>query len=339
LKTRFSRLLIGALAVVMATGCQGATVVPSSTQPASIPQSVSRDPAKAAAAMPDCTLPAVKLPGQYIVMNSEGKVFDGVYTTTHGTWTEGTVSATTPPTPSPSGEPGTPPSESYVYFGTYHLNKAQQTGCAYLVTSANGQNLGNDTEGLVATPSFPTRSIGFSHGAGGALAATVTGLSASGGKGSLRLTASGGALYDQGPVTFTSRITRHEYVNDAEWLMRPHYAFSCDPNDYILKEVRTRAVDRAVLGPFYPQDQLVMYRAHYSYCGVDHSNIDSLVGTIQEWYKLPEGTARWTSHVDFSKKHDWTGSGPVAVWEEAYLFNFIPAPYRNINLALVQVRN
>lgn len=208
----FPRTLFGIVAgAAVLTACHGSGGTLVMPEPGSQPLGAHvSTPARLSPRLPDCKAGKAKIPGNYIIMNSDGNVKHGAYTDIDGNWAEGKVTPAATPSASPSGEPSPPTQEIYVYVGTYHLKTTGQTGCAYLVTTVSGKPLmdSDDNASFAGTPDFSTEFYAFSVTKLGKLVATASGLSASGGSGTLTLT-KGKRTYDTGTLTFTGRIRRH----------------------------------------------------------------------------------------------------------------------------------
>lgn len=211
MRTVFPKALFGVVAsAAVLAACHGAggyTPVAAASLPmaAHVPGF-----ARVSPRLPDCNAAKAKIPGTYIIMNSDGNVKSGAYSDIDGNWAEGKVTPAATPSASPSGEPSPPTQEIYLYVGTYHLKTSGQTGCAYLVTTVSGKPLmdSDDNASFAGTPDFSTEFYTFNVTKIGKLVATASGLGASGGSGTLTLT-KGKSTYDTGTLTFTGRIRRH----------------------------------------------------------------------------------------------------------------------------------
>ncbi len=358
----FSRSLFGIVAAagILAACHGGANYAPPMSAPASLPMvahEATLPGSPRTTHLPDCKAGVAKFPGTYIIMDSAGEVKNGTYSTIDGTWAEGKLTPTTAPSASPTSEPSPPVEDVYVYVGTYRLKKLRQTGCVYLVTSIQGKPLvGSDSATLTAAPDFSSDSFAFKRTHQGRLIATASGLSASGGSGRLTLKTAGGGTYDTGTLTLTTRITKHENVvgsaipsniGNASPRIRPNYAFSCNPRDYqdtavvdVTAGTETRLpteysfIYSAPVGA----NDLYWYRPHYSFCGVDHSNVDGSVVTNQRQTGNGAGNPLLLLRANFDPNYPWADHPYVAVWEEAWFLNFIPDYRYNISAVLVHVR-
>jgi hypothetical protein len=209
--------------------CQGGTTyAPQTGAPGDTSQgAMGRAPLPApfdriASALPDaagtCTAPDAKLPGNYISMLADGTAKGTTFTTATGgisSWSLDKYSKAAKPKPTPSPSPGTSPTpnpktiEVWVYTGTYVTAKTKQTGCATVIASKSGRPLEPGIGSGIGTNSVqfsaPYWKTGNKPLATGLLSETVTGLSASGGKGTAVLTSSKGATYDTATITLTGR--------------------------------------------------------------------------------------------------------------------------------------
>jgi hypothetical protein len=360
--TPFSRSLFGIVAAagILAACHSSENYAPPTPAPASLPMvaheaNVPGSPRNMH--LPDCKVSVAKLPGTAIIMDSEGDVKNGTYSTIDGSWVEGKVTPTAAPSASPASEPSPPVESVYVYVGTYRLKKTRQIGCAYLVTSLEGKPLvGNDNATLTAAPDFSSDSFAFKRTNQGRLIAMVSGLSASGGSGTLTLKTASGGTYDTGTLALTTRITKHENVlggaipsniGNKSPRIRPNYAFSCNPNDYQYSTVVdvTAGTETRLPTPYsfiysapVGANDLYWYRPHYSFCGVDNSNVDSSVVTNQKQGSNGAGNPTMLLRANFDANYRWGDHPYVAVWEEAWFLNFIPDGRYNINAVLVHVR-
>jgi hypothetical protein len=208
-----SGLVALAIASVLA-GCGGLSGFAPTAGPAGI------DTARASAPtqqqlVPDanpkgtCTAPIYKVPGTYVGLVAFGNVAAGTFTSQTGLWVQSVYKPGTMPTPSaiPSAKPGPP---EFVYVGTYAMKKSKITGCAVLLTTQNGKPFKHSTQNAfgVGSPLVKAKGLSISPVTTGNLTMTITGLSASGGKGSAILTTSAGAPYDTATITLTARYTQ-----------------------------------------------------------------------------------------------------------------------------------
>lgn len=212
MRMTFPRALFGVIAsAAVLAACHGSGDTPLLPAPGSQPLVVrAATTARLSPRLPDCKAGKSKIPGTYIIMNSDGNVKSGAYTSIDGNWAEGKVAPAATPSASPSGEPSPPAQEIYLYVGTYHLKTSGQTGCAYLVTTVSGEPLmdSHNNASFAGSPDFTTEFFTMSVTKFGKLVATARALSASGGSGTLTLT-KGKSTYDTGTLTFTGRIRRH----------------------------------------------------------------------------------------------------------------------------------
>jgi hypothetical protein len=211
MSTAFPKMLFGIIAAAAAlAACHGGNYTPASDGSAPLPM-VAHMPgsARLSPRLPDCKAGRAKIPGTYVIMNSDGNVKRGAYASIDGNWFEGKVTPTSTPSASPSGEPSPPTQAIYLYVGTYHLKNSGQTGCAYLVTTVSGKPLmdSRNNASFDGTPDFSTEFFAFNVTKFGKLVAAASGLSASGGSGRLTLKTRKGT-YDTGTIAFTGRIRR-----------------------------------------------------------------------------------------------------------------------------------
>lgn len=323
------------VAAIALTACQGRYASPPVTP--QIPGLASAHPA---ATMPDCDASQAKLPGKYVLMNSEGNVDagKGTYRTSIGHWDEGMLSATSAPSPGPTGEPSPPPVGTYVYVGTYRLDRTGQTGCAYLVTTIDHKGLeGKDDATLEATPRLDTRNFSFKETTYGKLLVTASGLGASSGTGSLRLMTRSGATYDRGSIAFTRRLRVRDRTAGLSAIVRPNYTFSCDPSKYKNGLVNIPASPALTHHQFiYHYDLSYTYRSHFAFCGVDNSNLDNLFKIVFE-SDNGAGTS-WMIAFQLNQPYDWAAHPDVVLWSSAYFLGFIPSPLKNADVSLLRIR-
>jgi hypothetical protein len=159
------------------------------------------------------------IPGTYTSITAQGHITGTTFTAKIGVgssiWERFTYVLAKPtptPTPTPKHTPTPKPTPTptpqplYFYFGTYivkHVAKVDTTGCATIIATQNGANIKGATYNSINLdhPSFakPVRST-FA-GLGTVTKLTITGLSASGGKGTFLL--SNGFT---GTITLTRRV-------------------------------------------------------------------------------------------------------------------------------------
>jgi hypothetical protein len=155
-----------------------------------------------------CTAPVQKVPGTYIEMVAFGNVAAGTFTSQTGLWFQSSYKPGPKPAPSsvPSAKPGP---RDYFYIGTYVLKKSKQTGCAVLLATQNGKPFKGSKQNAfgVGAPLVKAKTLKITPLESGNLSMTITGLSASGGRGSATLTTSTGAAYDTATITLTGRYT------------------------------------------------------------------------------------------------------------------------------------
>lgn len=300
-----------------------------------------------AAAMPDargpaaargCGLAKQPLPGRYVIMQSQGVVTNGVYHATDGVWEAGTVSATTQP--SPTSEPNPPRKAVYLYVGQYHLDRYNQTGCAYLVTTQNGDPIqGKDSGDFDLLPSFGHVAFSVKPTIGGVLTARAV-LTASGGHGVIALSTKNG-LADKGTVTFSARILEKDFASlrDATSAgVQPNYAFSCDSKNYVYKTVQAAKPGTARGFGFDPRASGVIYVERFGLCAVENSLLGQSDVTSAQSYAFAHGAITYSLQATFSASFPWANNPDVAVWEEAYWPDGTRYSVADIHLALVRVR-
>jgi len=166
-----------------------------------------------------CTAPNVKIPGDYISLLAAGDVKGGTFsipaTAIVASWSSAEYTLGTP-TPKPTATPKASPTPKpkfekvWIYSGTYSLTKSKQTGCTILVTTQSGKPLepglpfNASTDGFVQYTQANVN-VGKTK-LSGTISETISGLSASGGKGSVTLFTMKGSSYDTGTITLTSRV-------------------------------------------------------------------------------------------------------------------------------------
>ncbi len=170
------------------------------------------------AAIPACTAPVGKIPGQYTSFLATGNVKGTTFTSTSGyslyfvanyvkATPVPTTSPSTGPTTSPTSRPTAPPPE-YFYYGTFTLKKGAG-GCVYLIATVS-QKPPKGSKTNAAGLGFPnlkgTYRSKYPLVAEGPLDLKVSGLSASGGSGPLTLLKKTGGTYNTGIVKLTGRM-------------------------------------------------------------------------------------------------------------------------------------
>lgn len=207
---------IALTAIVTLAGCHGSTsYVPTAgvaySAAAAAPSWQSL--LTAASVAGSCTKATAKVPGTYILLVAFGNVRNAKFTSVAGSlWLQERYVTARPgpsPTPStlPSAKPGPP---DYLYTGSYTLKKSRQTGCAVLLTTQNGKSFKGSKENAFAVGSPVVKAKAWkieSTGLTGGLTLTVANLSASGGRGSAKLTTSTGAPYDTATIALTARLS------------------------------------------------------------------------------------------------------------------------------------
>jgi hypothetical protein len=169
----------------------------------------------------DCDAPDMKIPGDYISMAAFGSQKGSTFTSTAGVsfWmiqrysrgTKPTASPSAGPTASPTSGPTPKPVQVFFYTGTYTTQKTKQTGCAILFVTKNHKpiikGLGSGIAGGNPQFSEPYIKTGKKPLTSGNLSLTITGLSASGGRGNAVLMTTQGKRYDTATFTLTKRIS------------------------------------------------------------------------------------------------------------------------------------
>lgn len=161
-----------------------------------------------------CNAAVAKIPGQYTILSSIGNVHGSTFTgsTSLSFWNVVNLQKSTSPPPSPipsiSPTPGANP--EYVYYGTFTL-KNGKGGCAYLIATQNGKPITKQLPGNAIAAGVPRLKIlrykVVPTKLFGKLKITITGLSASGGKGSLTLqTLTTMKTYTTGTMQLVGRI-------------------------------------------------------------------------------------------------------------------------------------
>ncbi len=199
----FAASLTGAL-----VACQGGRVAPAA--PSSLPLARAAQPSLATGAphghAPSCALRRALLPGRYVLLESEGNVARNVYTAIDGSWVDANVSAG--PTP-PGGGPRTPTQPTYLYIGTYHLNRTKQTGCAYLETTVSGNPFlaSTNNASIGGLPNITAANPAIQAIASGTLRIGPLRLSATAGRATFVLLQRG-RIFDTGTLVLHKRIDR-----------------------------------------------------------------------------------------------------------------------------------
>lgn len=118
---------------------------------------------------------------------------------------------------------------------------------------------------------------------------------------------------------------------------RPNYAFSCDPTKYIKRSVITIAPKLAVSLPSFKVSSLITYYPVAGFCGIDNSflSMDKVqLLKSQDFSSAPYGRIDTTIKV----MSGWEGKPDIAVWEEAWLENWLRLPSEDAHLVLVHVQ-
>ncbi|HVA34120.1 MAG TPA: hypothetical protein VNG31_08240 [Candidatus Baltobacteraceae bacterium] len=203
--TGFSRNLLASLSIAAIAGCAAPRLG------SSLPSSGSSGNARSFSARGNsgCNARKAPLPGTYVVFESDGNVTGKAYSAIDAFWVEGVARTMPSPSPQPSSDPVTPTQRTYLYSGTYRLEKSAQTGCAYLETTVDGKPLADsrNNASLSGMPNFGTKLIAFDGGKSGSLRIGDLRLTANGGHATLTLL-SGHRVYDTASLTLTSRRIR-----------------------------------------------------------------------------------------------------------------------------------
>ncbi|HKU82342.1 MAG TPA: hypothetical protein VJP76_09260 [Candidatus Tumulicola sp.] len=175
-----------------------------------VPQGVTRE--TGAYGIPDgipaCHAKPVRLPGDYYLFYSGGKVKHGKFRefAFYSNWKSVHVTkGTPPPTASPSPSPSPPP--EYVYYGTYAL-KQGAGGCAYLIVTANGKRFRGFkfNAQTYGSPKFKDPYVNETLIEIGPLTISIKGLSRNGGSGTFTMLDIKGKAVNSGTVTFVGRV-------------------------------------------------------------------------------------------------------------------------------------
>jgi hypothetical protein len=194
-----------ALALVCGAGlsaCHGASVL--------TPQSGDASPATAIhAPKPSCTAKPATVPGKYVGMFAVGTLSGTTFTSVFGQWsllqyTKAVPAGSSASTPAPKPTP----IPSWLYEGTYTMTKTKKQGCMLLVIGAavKPDASGAATNGVVvAAPPAPTKKFSVTIGELGVLSMKLTGLSASGGRGTATLLTPQLKTYDTATIVLSKR--------------------------------------------------------------------------------------------------------------------------------------
>lgn len=175
-----------------------------------VPPGLAREMAAGAMSrgIPTCHAKPVKLPGDYYLFYSGGKVKHGKFRefALYSNWESVHVTkGTPPPTASPSPSPSPPP--EYVYYGTYAL-KQGAGGCAYLIVTANGKRFRGFkfNAQTYGSPKFKAQYVNETLVEIGPLSISIKGLSQNGGSGTLTMFDIKGKTVNSGTVRFVGRV-------------------------------------------------------------------------------------------------------------------------------------
>jgi hypothetical protein len=158
-----------------------------------------------------CKAAPVKVPGNYVFMNSSGELESGELIATGLWFVEQYELATPGPTPTPGVTPkpikGQP---LYFYYGTYKLAKSKESGCAFMTATQSGKDFKHAEFNATAIGSIVTKEPfvrGTYSSTEGLLALTIQHINRTGGKGGAILSMPGGKRYDTATITLTGRIS------------------------------------------------------------------------------------------------------------------------------------
>jgi hypothetical protein len=162
-----------------------------------------------------CSAKPVKVPGDYVFMLASGNLTAGTFATAGGDWFEEEYQLGTP-APHPTPTPGVTPTPSkgqrlYFYYGTYHLVKSNETGCAFLIATQSGKVFKGDTYNALGLGTVVTNvkylRIGDSFKNSGTLTMTISHVTPTSGSGSATLLTGKGKPYDSATISLTGRIS------------------------------------------------------------------------------------------------------------------------------------
>lgn len=118
---------------------------------------------------------------------------------------------------------------------------------------------------------------------------------------------------------------------------RPSYAFSCDPSNYISQHVITVTPHHVVWLRFFKASSLIVYYPVAGFCGSDNSFLGKdqvLLGV----FRSPLSTQVNKVSTRIQVLSGWEGKPDIAVWEEAWLENWLRFPSEDAHVALVHVQ-
>jgi hypothetical protein len=192
---------INAVSIFLLVACAG-VLASTARQPAAAQQA----PADGSGSIPPCSIHA-PIPGTYTTFDVAGQVNRGAFTSTSAVshWAQARWVASGPvATAQPTGAP----IASYVYYGTYALNEHKTRGCAYLSTRVGGNSYPTTKFNAAAegTQNFATPATEKTPFYTGRVKGTITGLSKSGGSGTLTLVAKNGLTFDTVTITLIGRV-------------------------------------------------------------------------------------------------------------------------------------
>jgi hypothetical protein len=157
-----------------------------------------------------------RVPGTYALLIASGNVKKTTFTTIAGSlWELSAITeGTPPPSTSPSSSPTTGPTSTpkptgpeYLYLGDYSTKKSGH-GCAILIATVSHKRFQGDTYNAfgIGFPSVKAKYPRYKLISHGPLAVTISGLSATSGKGKATLKNTTGTTYDTGSISLVERI-------------------------------------------------------------------------------------------------------------------------------------
>jgi hypothetical protein len=156
-----------------------------------------------------CAAKPVSVPGKYIGMFVSGTVSGATFTSLFGQWSLLQYRKAAAALPSAAKlAPKATPSGSFLYSGTYAMTKSKQKGCVLLIVGQAVKTLASDSpsNGVVfAAPSVTVKNPRVAVVELGLLSMKLTGLSASGGRGTATLITQQLKAYDTATIVLSKR--------------------------------------------------------------------------------------------------------------------------------------
>jgi hypothetical protein len=164
-----------------------------------------------AAAPQACTAKPASVPGKYIGMFASGTLTGKTFTSLFGQWSLLAYKKGAAASPATKAAPKPTPSPSWLYAGTYTMTKSKQKGCVLLVAGQavkpDASASSSDNAVVFGAPAIKGTNYRVEVTELGLLSMKVTGLSASGGRGTATLLTQQLKPYDTATIVFSKRTS------------------------------------------------------------------------------------------------------------------------------------